>query len=58
MSFQVMQAMLKRLDDIGRLKLAHPLPDELTQFGPSLAGPQPETYSLEVIERPPYASLI
>jgi glucosyl-3-phosphoglycerate synthase len=57
MSFQVMQAMLKRLDDIGRLKLAHPLSDELTQFGPSLAGPQRETYSLEVIERPPFKSV-
>jgi glucosyl-3-phosphoglycerate synthase len=57
MSFQVMQAMLKRLDDIGRLKLAHPLPDRLTQFGPSIAGPQRKTYSLEVIERPPLNSV-
>ena len=57
MSFQVMQAMFERLDDIGRVKLARDLPEELTQFGPSESGPQQQTYALEVIERPPYASL-
>jgi glucosyl-3-phosphoglycerate synthase len=57
MSFQVMQAMFKRLDDIGRVKFAHALPDQLTQFEPGADGPQRETYDLEVIERPPFASM-
>jgi glucosyl-3-phosphoglycerate synthase len=57
MSFQVMHAMFKRFDDLGRVKFAHDLTDELTQFMPSSDGPHKETYRLEVVERPPFASL-
>lgn len=58
MSFQVMQAMFKRFDEMGRLKFAHDLPDTLTQFHPGSDGPERETHPLEVIERPPLESIV
>ena len=52
-SFEVIQAMLKRFDDLGRLKLGAELPTELTQFVPGPGGPQREVRDLPVLERPP-----
>lgn len=52
-SFEVIQAMLKRFDELGRLKLGAELPTELTQFVPGTDGPRREVYDLPVLERPP-----
>ncbi|MGH2808354.1 MAG: glucosyl-3-phosphoglycerate synthase [Actinomycetota bacterium] len=57
MSFQVMQAIFKRFEETGRIKLGQDLPEEFAQFGPSPDGPRRETYALGVIERPPLATL-
>ena len=56
-SFQVMTAILKKLDALGRIKLPDGLPTELVQFVPSDQGPTPQERALEVVERPPIASL-
>lgn len=53
-SFQVITAMLKRLDASGRIKIPEDLPSELLQFVPTAEGPQTIRTELEVIERPPH----
>jgi len=52
-SFQVMSAMLQRLDDLGRIKIPDDLPDQLIQFVPGPSQPEQVVTELEVIERPP-----
>lgn len=52
-SMQVMSALLRRLDDLGRIKIPEDLPGELLQFVPSENGPMPVTAELEIVERPP-----
>lgn len=52
-SFEVIQTMLKRLDDLGRLKLGAELPTELIQFVPGPQGPVRVVHDLPVLERPP-----
>lgn len=56
-SFQVVSALLKRLDDLGRIKVPGELPTELRQFVPTPDGPEAITTSLEVLERPPIDTL-
>ncbi len=56
-SFQVISALLRRLDDLGRIKLPEDVPTGLLQFVPTDSGPEATTTSLEVIERPPVATL-
>ena len=56
-SMQVMSALLRRLDDLGRIKIPEQLPNELLQFVPTAEGPQPVTTRLEVLERPPIETL-
>lgn len=54
---QVMAALLCRLDELGRIKIPDPLPDELIQFVSTPDGLREVTRSVEVVERPPVASL-
>ena len=56
-SFQVITALLKRLDDLGRIKIPDDLPQELMQFVPTTEGPRPTSVPLEIIERPPIDTL-
>lgn len=52
-SMQVISALLRRLDDLGRIKIPDGIRQDLLQFIPSANGPQPITSDLEVFERPP-----
>ena len=52
-SMQVMSALLRRLDDLARIKIPDDLPNELMQFVPAPDGPEPVVTQLEVVERPP-----
>lgn len=55
MSYQVMTAILRRLDDAGKVKLGDDLPDTLIQFVPLGAGlPSSRTSRLKLVERPPF----
>lgn len=56
-SFQVISALLRRLDDLGRIKIPQDLPAELLQYIPTDDGPLTVVSSLEIIERPPIDSL-
>ncbi|MBW3595140.1 MAG: glucosyl-3-phosphoglycerate synthase [Actinobacteria bacterium] len=56
-SFQVMSAMLRRLHDLGRIKIPDDLTDEMLQFMPTPRGPEPVVTWLEVLERPPLDTL-
>lgn len=56
-AFQVMSALLRRLDEVGRIKIPDELPTSFVQYVPSPEGPKPKTISLEVVERPPMNSL-
>jgi glucosyl-3-phosphoglycerate synthase len=56
-SFQVISTMLRRLDEIGRIKIPDGVPNDLLQFLPSSEGPVPMITSLEVLERPPVNGL-
>lgn len=53
---QVMQVVLKRAEDLGRLKLGESLPTLLTQFGAGGSG-RPTTFDLAVVERPSVRSV-
>lgn len=57
-SFEVIQAMLKRFDDLGRIKLGAELPTELVQFVPGVGGPERKTHQLPVPERPPMREVL
>jgi glucosyl-3-phosphoglycerate synthase len=52
-SFQVISALLRRLDELGRIKIPDDLPTELLQFVPAKDGPRAIRTGLEVVERPP-----
>ena len=56
-SFQIMTALFRRLDELGRIKIPEELPKELLQFLPTSEGVRPITHSLEVIERPPIETI-
>ena len=57
-SFQVIQAMLKRFDDLGRIKLGAELPTHLLQFEAGEQGPHQVVHQLPVLERPPIRALL
>ena len=57
-SFQVIQAMLKRFDDLGRIKLGGELPTDLLQFVPGTGGPDRTIHQLQVLERPPMREML
>ena len=56
-AFQVMTAALRRLDDLGRIKLPVELPKQLLQFEPTPSGPSARVRDLEIVERPPIKDL-
>lgn len=56
MSFEIIRALMQRLDDDALVKLAGPLPDELTQFVSESSGMRPDRVSIPVTERPPLSS--
>lgn len=56
-SFQVITALLRRLDDLGRIKIPEELPEDLLQFVATPDGPQAISVDLEVVERPPMNGL-
>jgi len=53
MSFEIMHALLGRLDEEARLKLSDPLPDHLVQFVDGETGPTPRPFDVTIEERPP-----
>ena len=53
MSFEIIRALLERLDEGGRLKLAEEMPEALTQFTDEDASRQPVTYIASSERRPP-----
>lgn len=53
-SFQVITALLQRLDASGRIKIPDELATELLQFVPTADGPEAIRTELEVVERPPH----
>ena len=57
-SMQVITALLRRLGDVGRIKIPEELPQELLQFVPTANGPDPVTTDLEIVERPPMNEVI
>ncbi len=58
MSFQLMQVMTQRAQEMGRLKLAGEWPDSLLQFISSENGPTPVSRELGVRELPPMKSVL
>lgn len=58
MSFEVLQVMTKRAEDLGRLKLGIDWPPTMGQFVPSAEGSTRVSYELEVLELPPIKSLL
>lgn len=57
MSFEVMQVMIRRAEDLGRLKVEPDWPREMMQFVAGPEGPVGTSYPIEVRELPPMASL-
>jgi glucosyl-3-phosphoglycerate synthase len=57
MSFEIQSALLRRFEELGRLKLPEDLPVTLTQF-PDARAADPQRASIEVVERPPLAELL
>ncbi|MFN2525414.1 MAG: glucosyl-3-phosphoglycerate synthase [Actinomycetota bacterium] len=54
---QVMQVILKRAEEVGRVKLESPIPEELTQYAPRPDGAAaPTSFDLTMVERPPMRS--
>ncbi len=53
MAHEILHALLSRFDELGRIKLPEPLPDELTQFRASPAGPEAVTAQANLDQRPP-----
>ena len=58
MSFEVLQVMTKRAEDLGRLKLGMEWPATMSQFVASAGGTASSAYELQVIELPPIKSLL
>lgn len=56
-SFQVVSALLRRLDDLGRIKIPDDLPTEFHQYVSGSEGPEQLISSIEVLERPPLNTL-
>jgi glucosyl-3-phosphoglycerate synthase len=57
MSFEIQSALLRRFEELGRLKLPDELPVALTQF-PDPSAAKPVSTTIEVVERPPLAEVI
>lgn len=57
MSFEVMQVMVRRAEDLGRLKVEPDWPGEMTQFVATADGPLATGYAIELRELPPMANL-
>jgi glucosyl-3-phosphoglycerate synthase len=57
MSYEILQAILRRADDLGRVKLAEEPGRELLQFLPGNEGPTPHVFRPFVVERPPMGSV-
>ncbi|MGH2756925.1 MAG: glucosyl-3-phosphoglycerate synthase [Actinomycetota bacterium] len=53
MSFEIMHALLRRLDDEARLKLSEPLRDHLVQFTDGATGPEAARFDAAIEERRP-----
>jgi glucosyl-3-phosphoglycerate synthase len=53
MSHEILQAVLRRGDDLGKLKLSDEPVQRLLQFLPGEGGPTPRVFDLSVVERPP-----
>jgi hypothetical protein len=58
MSFEIMHALLGRLDEEARLKLSDPLLDHLVQFVDGESGPAPKPFDVTIEERPPIAGYL
>lgn len=56
-SFQVISALLQRLDDLGRMKIPEQLPQELVQFVATPEGHRAIAVHLGMLERPPMNEL-
>jgi glucosyl-3-phosphoglycerate synthase len=57
-SFEIVQGILSRLDELGRIKVPPDLPDRLLQFASRDGEMKATTASLPVIELPPMASVL
>jgi glucosyl-3-phosphoglycerate synthase len=57
MSFEIQSALLRRFEELGRLKLAGELPVTLTQFLDPADTPSVVASAIEVVERPPLAEV-
>ncbi len=55
---QVLQVMLRRLEDLGRIKIPDEMATELLQFASGNEGIEPDMHDLTVLERPPLAELL
>jgi glucosyl-3-phosphoglycerate synthase len=58
MSFEIMHALLGRLDEQARLKLSEPLRDHLVQFADGASGPEPARFDVTIEERRPIRDYI
>lgn len=52
-SFQVVSALLRKLDDVGRIKIPEDLPSQFHQYVSGTDGPEQLVSSIEILERPP-----
>jgi glucosyl-3-phosphoglycerate synthase len=57
MSYEILHAILRRADDLGRIKLAEEPGRPLLQFLPGDDGPTPHIFRPDVLERPPMSSV-
>lgn len=58
MSFEIIRALMQRLDDDALVKLSNPLPEVLTQFVSERDGVRPDRVPLPVVERPPLSTYL
>jgi glucosyl-3-phosphoglycerate synthase len=57
MSFEILHAILRRADDLGRIKFADEPGRQLLQFLPGQDGPTPHVFRPSVLERPPMSGV-
>ncbi|MGH2694055.1 MAG: glucosyl-3-phosphoglycerate synthase [Actinomycetota bacterium] len=57
MSYEILHAILRRADDLGRVKLAEEPGRQLLQFLPGEDGPHPHIFQASVVERPPMSTV-
>jgi glucosyl-3-phosphoglycerate synthase len=57
MSYEILHAILRRADDLGRVKLAEEPGRQLVQYVPGEDGPTPRVFRPSVLERPPMSSV-